>query len=438
VRWHNACVQNKTIIQAVLVYGMTIQSHAAEGAAAVHHYSSSGLRAASDALAPEFLLAAACCRWPASEARNAAVRNAAAGVTDWNHFLWLVRRQRIAGLVHDALLLAGVDFPSATAKKLKAWAERIGRRNSVLAAETVRLQRALESANIPVLVLKGVALAQLAYGSLGAKHARDIDLLVPPERAETAMQLLEREGYVLSSPAQHLSDRQRRSLVRYAREVELVHSDSHLIVELQWRVMDNPLLLRGVDAHSVAQSVPLSDGATVHTLGQEDLFAYLCVHGAHHAWSRLKWLADVNALVANDADVGRLYRHAQRIGAGLCAGQGLLLCQRLFALNLPGALVDELSANQRVRRLVAIALDAMTAPRAETEADGGVAGVTRIVRTQFSLGQGWAFHAAQIRAMAAGPADVIRFPLPLPLHFLYPLLRLPLWLWRRSTSARGR
>src|SRR5580700_8419497 len=119
---------------------MTVQSHAAEGAAAVKHYSSSGLRAASDALAPEFLLAAACCRWPASQPRNVAVRNAAAGVTDWNHFLWLVRRQRIAGLVHDALLAAGINLPSAIAKKLGAWAARIGRRNSVLAAETVRLQ----------------------------------------------------------------------------------------------------------------------------------------------------------------------------------------------------------------------------------------------------------------------------------------------------------
>jgi hypothetical protein len=417
---------------------MTIQSHAADGAPAVHHYSSSGLRAAGDAVTPEFLLAAACCRWPASQPRNIAVRNAAAGVTDWNHFLWLVRRQRVAGLVHDALPAAGIDLPSATAKKLGAWAERIGRQNSILAVETVRLQRALETADIPVLVLKGVALAQLAYGSLGAKHARDIDLLVAPERAETAMQLLEREGYVLSSPAKHLSARQRQSVVRYAREVELVHSDRHLIVELQWRVMDNPLLLRDVDAHSAAQSVTLSGGATVHTLEREDLFAYLCVHGAHHAWSRLKWLADVNALVGNDADIGRLYRHAQRIGAGLCAGQGLLLCQRLFALNLPDALSDELRANQRVKKLVTIALDAMTAPRAETEADGGVAGVTRIVRTQFLLGQGWAFYAAQIRAAAAGPADVIRFPLPLPLHFLYPLLRLPLWLWRRAISARVR
>ena len=113
-----------------------IQSHVAEGAAAVQHYPSSGLREAGDALEPEFLLVAACCRWPASEGRNVAVRNAAAGVTDWNHFLRLVRRQRVAGLVHDALPPAGIDLPSAPAKKLRAWAEHIspaefslGRRN---------------------------------------------------------------------------------------------------------------------------------------------------------------------------------------------------------------------------------------------------------------------------------------------------------------------
>jgi hypothetical protein len=33
-------------------------------------------------LSPEFLLAAACCRWPASPARDAAVRAAATSVQD--------------------------------------------------------------------------------------------------------------------------------------------------------------------------------------------------------------------------------------------------------------------------------------------------------------------------------------------------------------------
>ena len=34
------------------------------------------------------------------------------------------------------------------------------------------------------------------------------------------------------------------------------------------------------------------------TLADEPLYAYLCVHGASSAWFRLKWIADLNALLA--------------------------------------------------------------------------------------------------------------------------------------------
>jgi hypothetical protein len=396
-------------------------------------------RMASDILAPEFRLTTACCRWPPSQSRDATVRAVAAGVSDWNRFLSEVKRQRVIGLVHAALFSAGIELPPAIAEELASRARRIVRRNLILTGEAVRLQQLLSSAGIPVLVLKGAALAQLAYGSLDIKQTRDLDLLVPPDRAEAALQILERDGFVLDAPAKHLSGTQRRALIQYAREVEIVRRGRKLRVELQWRAVYNPMLLQGVDANSPTQSVALSDGLSVRTLALDDLFAFLCVHGAHHAWSRLKWLADVNALLASHgADLERLYRHAQKIGAGLCAGQALLLCRRLFDLQLPAGLADEIGARRRVKKLVAMAVTAMTAPHAETEVDGGVAGVMRVVHTQFLLGQGFAFYAAQCRLAAAGPADVIRFPLPRALHFLYPLVRLPLWLWRRAAAARGR
>ena len=383
----------------------------------------------------EFLLTAACCRWPPSQSRNTAVRAAVAEI-DWDEFLRLVRRQRVIGLAHEALQSAGIDCPVALAKELSQRSQQIVRQNLSLATETVRLQRAFEGAQIPTLVLKGVALAQLAYGSLTAKHARDIDFLVLPEHAEAGLRLLEREGYALSSPAERLGDAQRSALVRYAREAELFQHDSKILVELQWRAANNPLLLDGVDARSATQSVALSGGVSVRTLAPDDLFAYLCVHGAQHAWSRLKWLADLNALVAtNAADIEQLYRHAQKIGAGLCAGQALLLCQRLLALNLPVPVADKIQADKRVQRLAAIALAAMTARRTETEADAGFLGVTRSVGTQFLLGQGWRFYAAQCRTASAGTFDVIGLPLPPSLYFLYPILRLPLWLWRRARLA---
>jgi hypothetical protein len=421
---------------------MTTQSDVAGRVHAIRPYFRFGLRAARDAPSREFLLTAACCRWPPSESRNAAIRAAAAGVTDWSCFLRVVKRHRVVGLVHTALLSACVELPSPVAQELASGALRIARQNLVLVAETVRLQRALDAACIPVMVLKGVSLAQLAYGSLNSKHARDIDLLVPPDRAEAALQLIERESYALSSPAERLSEAQRRAVVRYGREFELVRHGSNLLVELQWRVAYNPLLLKGIDAYSSTQNVSLADGASIRTLTEEDLFAYLCVHGAYHAWSRLKWLADVNALIAaNETGITRLYRHAQGRGAGPCAGQALLLCHRLFNLRLPLGLAAEIQGNRKSGRLEATDLKAMTDPHTEMKVERTSRSRDRHVLRQFSLGQGWAFFAAQCRVASVGLVDVIHLPLPASLHFLYPLLRVPLWLWwhlARSDSSQPR
>ncbi|HEY1982269.1 MAG TPA: nucleotidyltransferase family protein [Xanthobacteraceae bacterium] len=395
---------------------------------------SAGLPAAG--LTPEFLLTAACCRWPPSQARTDSIRAAAADIVDWEPFLRQVRRQRVAGLANAALAAAGIELPPPIAAVLSRQARRIVRTNLDFAFETLRLQRALEAEGIAALALKGVGLALLAYGSLDLKQARDMDFLIPPECAEAALRLLEGEGYVIWSPAQNLSPRQRRSLIRFAKEAELFHPGRQLHLELHWHAANNPLLLQGVEARSAAQSVDLSGRGAIRILAPGDQFAYLCVHGARHAWSRLKWLADVNALLATTApDIGALYRHAQRAGAGLCAGQTLLLCRQLLALRLPPDLADEISANKRVRTLVGIGLRAMTAPHTETEVDGGVAGVARSVYTQFLLGQGLPFYAAQLRAASVTPVDVVLVPLPPFLHFLYPLLRLPLWVWRRAAGA---
>lgn len=378
----------------------------------------------------------ACCGWPPSPQRNAAIRAAAAEIADWNRFLLTARRHRVVGLAYKALSAAAIDLPSAIADKFAAQAAQIARQNLLLVREGVRLQQLLAAAGIPALILKGFAVAELAYGSLEAKQTRDLDFLVLPEQTEKTFDLLEREGFTFSAPAKHLNRTQRHALVRYGRDAELIQPHQRLLLDLQWRATSNPTLLQGVDAKSTAQTVTLPGGTTARTLASDDLFAYLCVHGAHHAWSRLKWLADFNALVAADGvDVERLYRHAQRLGAGLCAAQALLLCHRLFALNLPPRFATELSAKRRTRKLIAIAMKAMSAPYTETERDQGVAGTAKIIHRQFLLGQGGAFYCAQLRSLAIGPADIIRTPLPPELHFLYPILRVPLWLWRRARSS---
>lgn len=385
------------------------------------------------ALPREFLLVAACCRWPLDAQAKAAVGAAAVPALDWPYVLRIVKRQRVAGLVHHALTMAGIDVPATEASALAAEAERIVRQNLLLAVESARLQRGFDAAGIAVLTLKGTALAQLAYGSLAYKHSRDIDLLVPAGRAEDALRLLEREGYALSAPADALSEAQRRTVIPYGNEFALRRHGREPLVELRWRLTDNMRLVAGMDAFAQPQTVALSGGAGLRTLSDENLFAYLCVHGASHAWSRLKWLADLNALIANkgETDLERLYRHAQAAGSGLCAGQALLLCYRLLGLKLPAGLGDEIQADKRLRLLVAFALDAMVGPDAETEIENRPFGSTRVALMHFLLGRGAGYFMAQCRVLSVRVSDVVRYPLPPPLHFLYPVLRLPTWLWRR-------
>ena len=62
--------------------------------------------------------------------------------------------------------------------------------------------------------------------------------------------------------------------------------------------------------------VPLAGTRGLRTLGEEDLFAYLCMHGALHWWHRLKWLADINALLGAQNDVERLIDSAKAGGRG--------------------------------------------------------------------------------------------------------------------------
>ena len=185
--------------------------------------------------------------------------------------------------------------------------------------------------------------------------------------------------------------------------------------------------------------MPLPDGA-VCTLDDTNLFSYLCVHGASHFWFRLKWLADLNALLAGagDAQLEDYYRHAQAHGAGVCAAQAVLLCQIIFARPLPHPLAQELQRDWRVRRLVSFALRNMIDRDAAAAPARGSAEQAKETAYRFLLGRGIPFLAAQARLAMVAPADVLLWQLPRPLWFLYPLIRLPSWLKRRRRGRAAR
>lgn len=384
-------------------------------------------------LSREFELVAACCRWPPSPARDEAVR-LGAEQADWPQVARIAERHRVEGLVRNTLRLAGAEVPAEVAERLQSAADRIARQNLMLAAESLRISALLDRCGISHMFVKGVSLGTLAYGSIGPKMGWDIDLLVPPGNVEPAAAAIEEAGYRLLLP-KGPGGRERLAFWHRHWKESVWVSKGGLTVELHSRLSDNPMLAPGIGPDSPTQQVEVAKGRFLPTLSTDELFAYLCVHGASSAWFRLKWIADVAALIGGrpPEEIERLYRRSQDLKAGRAAAQALLLCERLLATPVPPALLAELRSDAVNRWLLAVALRKLAGRTLTAELEETRLGTATIHLMQFALLPGLRFKLAELRRQLVDPSDRLAVPLPRGLGFLYPLVAIS-----RRLGLRGR
>ena len=249
------------------------------------------------------------------------------------------------------------------------------------AREAVRLCALLEAGGIEPLFLKGSTLAMLAYGALDRRRFGDIDILVRPDEASRAAALLSDAGYRADGCLPDaLPDRVAR-LLPLAKDIALDHVASGHVVELHWRMTDTIGERPPRDIEEVEQ-VDLAPGLALPTLGSEALFPYLCGHGAAHLWARLRWLADIAALLARAPDGGeQLWRDARVRGQGRATASAILLATRFFGVPVPASFPTP--ASIRLRLLVWASCRVI-------EAGGGA---TDLAETRW---RGWAEMAAKL------------------------------------------
>src|SRR5262249_38316654 len=171
--------------------------------------------------------------------------------------------------------------------EIAAEARALLRYNLACAAEAIRLRRLFTEPHVPVAFIKGVTLAMLAYGNLGLRHSRDVDLLVPAEAMSKASAVLEGAGYRRLQPPLSFSEAQLRMWTHRCKEIWYVHDDKQVELELHSRPFDNPRLMSNIEVRGPLRTVLVAEGIGLPTFGDEDLFAYLCAHGAVHCWFRL-------------------------------------------------------------------------------------------------------------------------------------------------------
>jgi len=291
----------------------------------------------------------------------------------WEDVDALARRHRVESLLAEGLRQRTIVLPEEFANRLHDEVRRIAAHNLQAALESRRLRDAFAEAGVDLLFLKGLTLSQLAYGKAMLKMSRDLDLLVPPQHIGAATALLTQLGYRAQAGA---SGTNLERWHRWSKESGWV-GPAGLLVELHSRLTDSPRLLSGIDGRVERQEVAVVPGITLPTLGPEALPAYLAVHGASSAWFRLKWISDLQALLAplDEDGVSRAYRMMRAHGAGRAAGLALLLLRRLYDVPLSSELEATLEGDWRIRWLLGEALRQLNAPTEPTDRRGGTVGI---------------------------------------------------------------
>lgn len=347
-----------------------------------------------DEIKGSFAFLAAACRWPDDAARRAGIAQAAARVEDWAMVVEDGRRHRVMPMLARALHHAG-GCPAPLVERATAMARRDTVAAMAQAGEAVRIGTALSAAGVDWIVVKGPALALLAYGDIAAKAAHDLDLLIAPDARAAAFAAMRALGY-------RSIDGQDRAtpgtLDHVLKDSGWQHPEKRVMVELHSRLFANRALVPAIGLSSPREAVAFGGGLTLPTLARPDLIVYLAVHGANTNWHRLKWIADFNALAraTSAADLASAARLAQALGAGDVLDSALALSARLFGES---ALPPPASLSRQARRLGRAGMRDLTAPHEATlrEVDWDRQAVVYLDKLRFM--PGWAYRREELRLM---------------------------------------
>jgi len=225
----------------------------------------------------------------------------AARPVDWE---WIVRRaddQRLGALLHS--VVSCLSIPAGVRDRLRvAWVS--GRRQYLLGAQQLtKVLSDFEREGVPVIPLRGPALAELLYRDPSLRPFTDLDLLVREADLPRALPLLARLGYRHLEGGHSLSH---ELTWRHAASFVSGRPDE-LPIDLHWGLVDYPGIAPMTAVHHQelwdrAVRTETSRGAYLG-LCPEDLLIYLALHWAiHHALAGLGWQLDLALLIRRQGD----------------------------------------------------------------------------------------------------------------------------------------
>lgn len=216
-------------------------------------------------------------------------------------------------------------------------------------ADLDHVRACLAADDIPFLVVKGPVLSEHLYPSPDLRMYEDLDLLIPPNSFERAVDALREGGSPLLDRNWALTRADTRGQLHFQLPMGT-------LADVHWHLLNRENVRDGFqittdDLFERSREVHVG-GRSVRTLHPVDTLLHVALHAALSGGDRLIWLKDIErALVVDRPPWDDVIERARAWKAGRSIAITLNRARRSLGAPVPGDVLDALFASRLWRRL---------------------------------------------------------------------------------------
>lgn len=259
---------------------------------------------------------------------------------DWSYIINKAALHAVKPLLYYNLWKAGKNHivPLYIMNDLQVTYQASVYRNVRIYNELGKILKVFETANIPIMALKGAALGEAVYRNIALRPMNDIDLLVKREDLPAVINLLPQMDYHPTKPENIPPEWYYKysSSIHYAKK-----GGTDAEIDLHWNLVEFPGVfpMRTKEVWERAQGLEIGGGKAL-TLSPEDMLVYLCYHASfHHTLnSELRSLCDIAEIIRINAagiNWSNLLRYAAQSRLEHCIYGVLSLVKGFMEVEIP-------------------------------------------------------------------------------------------------------
>lgn len=271
----------------------------------------------------------------------------------WNALVDLAVEHRVVPMLHQKLSenneTDAIDKDGYVFKTLQAYSRQVAKNNLNYLSELRFLLNLCNTRQIPVILLKGIYLADQVYDNPGLREMNDIDLLCKSSDLKPAYRFLTKMGYSSINPVQIENI---NNVIQQHQHLAPLVKEGVAAFELHWNIT-RPGKIYSIDPDELwprAEPIYIA-GEKAYSLCPEDLLLHLCIHTSYqHNFSfGLRPFVDIAEVIQKESHRFNWDFFVKRVRRFQCVRGvylALKIARKFTGAAIPGKVLNQLQPDE--------------------------------------------------------------------------------------------